>query len=104
MIGNPLYTLDPDHVLALLLVPLTLAGGSFVLRDRPSLSAGYRRLPALYRLQAWLLAITAVVHLVLVFTHDEPLLELLFTADALWLLDDPGGASPSGPRWAWLLS
>jgi len=87
MIGNPLYTLDPDHVLALLLVPLTLAGGSFVLRDRPSLSAGYRRLPALYRLQAWLLAITAVVHLGLVFTHDEPLLELLFTADALWLLD-----------------
>jgi hypothetical protein len=85
MIGNPLYTLDPDHVLGLLLVPLGLVGGWFVLRHRPSWLAGYRRLPALYRLEAWLLAATAVVHLGLVFTHDEPLLELLFTADALWL-------------------
>lgn len=86
MIGNPLYTLDPDHVLGLLLVPLLAAGGWLTLHYHPSLLGGYLRLPVLYRLEAWLLAITAVVHLGLVFTHDEPLLELLFVADAAWFL------------------
>jgi hypothetical protein len=86
MIGNPLYALDPDHVLGLLLVPLLAVCGWLTLRYRPSLLGGYRRLPALYRLEAWLLAITAVVHVGLVFTHGEPLLEVLFVADAAWLL------------------
>jgi hypothetical protein len=89
--GNPLYDVSPDHEAALvaaLLMPVL----AWSLRQRAArgsarasrLVQGYDRLPAADKLTAWLIAISAVVHLALI-GHGPDAARILFLADAVAL-------------------
>lgn len=90
-VGNPLYDIAPVHaaaVVAVLLMPV----GAWLVRQRAARSSaraarlveGYDRLPAADKFAAWLLAVSAVVHLALI-GHGTGPERLLFLADAVAL-------------------
>lgn len=76
MIGNPLYDVLPEHVLALVTIALlpvvawlvrATAGPSGVRRE---IVASYARLRATERLAVWLLLVSAASHVGLALAHD----------------------------------
>lgn len=86
-VGSPMYGVIEEHRLALGLVAI---GGMalFFLRHR-LMPAAYRRFDHPYRLAAWLLVITTLVHLGLLLGHDLDAYTLLYGGGTLML----GGAS-----------
>ncbi len=95
-VGSPLYDVPAEHLpalLALLALPL-IAWAIRAFAPRWSIAGrwvdGYRALPALERLAAWLLAASGVIHLALV-GHHTGLLGLLVVLD---------GALQLGLAWA----
>ncbi len=98
-----LYTLPSEHlpVVALLAVLPLFALAVQLLAPRWSLPArlreGYRARPPLHRLAAWLIAVSAVVHLGLI-GHHEGVLGALMILDGL-LLAGVVGLLLTGRRW-----
>lgn len=91
-VGSPMYGVIPEHEAAAAMV-LILVGGAWFMRRRAARGSswavswvgGYRRLPKVHRLLAWLLAISATVHLGLVFGHEPSTYSVLYAIGALTL-------------------
>jgi hypothetical protein len=90
-VGSPLYDIAPEHVgaiVAVLLMPVAAwyvrLGASRGSRRAQTLLAGYDRLPTADRIAAWLIAVSAVVHLALI-GHGPAPTKALFLADAIAL-------------------
>lgn len=93
LVGSPLYRMLPGHLAGLLAVVLLPVAVLLVRRragkggeEAGRLTAGYRQLPAHERLAAWLLLVSAAVHLGLVFGGGHTVLGVLFALDAAALL------------------
>ena len=69
-VGSPMYAVIPEHAPAVLFL-VSMYGAFWWMRRRqsPRLDA-YFRLSKVHRFLAWLLAISGVGHLALVFTHE----------------------------------
>ena len=103
-VGNPLYTIIDEHVLAglvLVAIPLLVAAAMLVVRragagDQPwaiRLIEHYEALSLSRRLAMWMVVASSMIHLILVFTHEPSWYTgaylvgaVLLAAAARWLL------------------
>ena len=88
-VGSPMYAVIPEHAPGVLVL-IALYGAFWWMRRRqsPRLDA-YHRLSKVHRFLAWLLAISGVGHLALVFTHEPSVYSLLYLLGGvapLWVL------------------
>jgi hypothetical protein len=89
IVGSPLYDMLPEHVPALLAVGVVPIAALWV-RHRGAtrvgwarrMMAGYRSRPAVQRFVVWTLAISASIHVGLVFGHTHDPKTALFVLDA----------------------
>ncbi|MGI9528236.1 MAG: hypothetical protein ACR2NG_00865, partial [Acidimicrobiia bacterium] len=95
-VGNPMYTVVDEHVLAAVLLvaaPLVLwlmAKATAALARRgvswaANLVARYQRAELRYRLAAWAVWLSALIHATLVFTHEVSWYTLLYAAGSVSL-------------------
>ena len=88
-VGSPMYAVIPEHAPALLVL-LAMFFTFRVMRRRQSPRlASYHRLPMVHRFLAWLLAISGVGHLALIFTHEPSFYTVLYLIGGvapLWIL------------------
>ncbi len=95
-VGSPMYGVIPEHEGAVGVVLLLVAGAWFMRRRARRGSSwavnwveGYRRLPKVHRLLAWLLALSAAIHFALVLGHEPSTYTVLYlvgTAAFTWVL------------------
>jgi hypothetical protein len=91
-VGNPLYHVLPDHVpglVAVAVLPVAVWLIGWLARQgglAAAVVAGYRPLPAHERFVAWMLLVSAAVHLGLALGAEPPMLGALFVLDAALLL------------------
>ena len=77
-VGSPMYAVIPEHAPAVLFL-VAMYGAFWWMRRRGSSRLdSYHRLPKVHRFLAWLLAISGVGHLALVFTHEPSLYTVLY--------------------------
>jgi hypothetical protein len=88
--GSVMYAIAPEHRAGLVAAALVPVAAWLVRRSDDTraraLVDGYRRTRPLYRLVAWLLALSGALHLGLVFGHEPSALSVLFAADGVLLL------------------
>lgn len=97
-VGNPMYNVIAEHGPALVFL-LAMAGVFLWLRRRESpMIHGYFQQSVVQRFLLWLLAITGVGHLALIFTHEPSFYSVLYLVGGLaplWAIR----RSLSGARW-----
>ena len=81
-VGSALYEVIPEHELALVMALALGVGVWFARRLRPRMLSRIDRLPAMDRMLAWILILTAVIHAGLALGHELSGFTLLYIAGA----------------------